>query len=623
MIPMLSQAQQSVNSKIDKVTLFLNGAFVERSAKTALVNGKTELVFKGVSPQIDNQSLQVKGEGKFTVLSVSHQLGNLLDKSKQEEITKIEAQKILIEHKIKIEKNNLLVYKREEEMLLKNQVIGGTYSGMKANDLKESIEFQRLRMQEVLTKQLEFERNLRKLDEEIKKVNQQLTEINSSKDVTMSEVIVTVSAKENITNATFQISYFVQNAGWTPAYDFRVEKLSEPINITYKANVYQYSGEDWKDIKLSLSTANPRKNGVAPVLKNWVLGVRNDYSEYLNNINAPINESVTEVRGKVTAKNGGDALQGIMINLKGTSLGTATDINGNYKINIPPNLTTKKVLTFSMVGMNNQEVNISSNIINVEMEEDSKSLQEVVVVGYGTQKRTDLTGVLEGKASGLNIRGNNSIKKTEFINIEEKEAPTSQSFDILIPYSIPSDGKVYVVEVKEEIIQTIYEHFCVPKIDTDVFLNAKIIDWEKYKLLEGEASLFVDGTYLGKSKLNLSNKDTLNLSFGRDKNVTVTRTKLKDFQKRQFIGNYKSEQRAYEISVRNTKNESINLVLEDQFPISKIKEVSVEEKEAPEAEINEETGKLTWKKKLLPAKEQKFTFKYTVKSPKSGFVEVE
>lgn len=118
---MLSQAKQSVNSKIDKVTLFLNGAFVERSAKTSLVNGKTELVFKGVSPQINKQSLQVKGEGKFTVLSVSHQLGNLLDKSKQEEITKIEAQKVLVEDKIKIEKNNLLVYKREEEILLKTK----------------------------------------------------------------------------------------------------------------------------------------------------------------------------------------------------------------------------------------------------------------------------------------------------------------------------------------------------------------------------------------------------------------------------------------------------------------------------------------------------------------------
>ncbi|MDZ7936439.1 MAG: DUF4139 domain-containing protein [Emticicia sp.] len=277
----------------------------------------------------------------------------------------------------------------------------------------------------------------------------------------------------------FLISYFIQNAGWTPTYDFRIDKLSEPITIAYKANVYQYSGEDWKDVKLSLSTANPRQNGVAPVLKNWILGTKNDYSEYLNNINAPINEAVTEVRGKVTYKGDGSAVPGIMINLKGTSLGTATDINGNYKINIPPNLTSKKVLEFSFVGMKKQEVNISSNIINVEMEDDSKSLDEVVVVGYGTQRKTSMTGAM----TEMRDSKGKSIQRLE---VDEKEAPTSQSFDILIPYSIPSNGKVYVVEVKEEEIPAIFEHFCVPKIDLDVFLNAKIIDWEKYKLLEKE-----------------------------------------------------------------------------------------------------------------------------------------
>lgn len=620
LIPVLSQAQQSVSSKIEKVTLYLNGAFINRTAKTTIQAGKTELIFKGISPQIDKQSIQVKGEGKFTVLSVVHQLGNLLDKNKQDEITKIETQKQLIEDKIRVEKNNLLVFKREEEMLLKNQVVGGTYSGMKATDLKESVEYQRIRMQEVLTKQFEYERNLRKLDDEIRKVNQQLTEINTSKESTMSEIVVTISAKENVSNAAFTINYFVQNAGWTPNYDFRVEKLSEPINIVYKANVFQYSGEDWKDVKLSLSTANPRQNGEAPVLKNWFLGVKNDYSQYLNNINAPINEAVTEVRGIVTSKSDGQPLPGVTVTLEGTPLGTQTDAFGNYKINIPPYLMIKKELVFSFVGMKTKGVNVSSNLINIALEDDTKALNEVVVTGYGG---SNMDGLLQGKVAGVSIRGNNSLKKTVLLEVNEKDAPTSQSFEILMPYSIPSDGKVYVVEIKEDEIPATYEHFCIPKIDLDVFLNAKIIDWEKYKLLEGEASLFVDGTYLGKSKLNLSNKDTLNLSFGRDKNVLVTRTKLKDFQKKQFIGSSKSEQRAYEISVRNTKSEAINLVLEDQFPISKIKEVSVEDKEAPEAEINEETGKLIWKKLILPSKEQKFTFKYTVKSPKSGYIEVE
>src|SRR6218665_2725198 len=83
----------TVQSKIENVTIFLNGAQVTRSAHVSLPIGKTELVFKGISPQINKQSIQVKSESKFSILSVTHQLGSLLDKVQQEEITKIEAQK--------------------------------------------------------------------------------------------------------------------------------------------------------------------------------------------------------------------------------------------------------------------------------------------------------------------------------------------------------------------------------------------------------------------------------------------------------------------------------------------------------------------------------------------------
>src|SRR6218665_523890 len=212
----------SVQSKIEKATVFINGAQITRSAHISLPVGKTELIFKGISPQLDKQSIRVKSEGNFTILSVVHQSGNLLDKAKQEEINAVELQKILVEDKIRAEKNSLLVFKREEEMLLKNQVVGGTYAGMKIADFKESVDYQRVRMQEALAKQLEIEKSLKKLEAEMTKVNQQLTEINLAKDAILSEIVVTVSSKESIKDTFFTIDYFVQNAGWLPTYDLRI-----------------------------------------------------------------------------------------------------------------------------------------------------------------------------------------------------------------------------------------------------------------------------------------------------------------------------------------------------------------------------------------------------------------
>jgi hypothetical protein len=98
---------------------------------------------------------------------------------------------------------------------------------------------------------------------------------------------------------------------------------------------------------------------------------------------------------------------------------------------------------------------------------------------------------------------------------------------------------------------------------------------------------------------------------------------LKNYQKKQFIGSNKTEQFSYEIIARNTKNEAINLLIEDQFPTSDNKEVNIEDKEAPEVEINTETGKIKWRLNLLPAREYKVSLKYTIKSPKSGLVVAE
>lgn len=607
---------KTITSNIEKVTVFLNGAQVTRSAKVSLPAGKTELVFKGISPQIDKQSIQVKSEGRFSILSVTHQLGSLLDKTQQEEITKLELQKHQIEEKITLERNYLLLFKREEEMLLKNQVVGGQQAGTKVADLKESIQYQRQQMQEVLLKKLEFEKNIQRFEEEIKKINQQMTEFNSKKDVQMSEIVVTVLAKEKIDNTSISASYFVKNAGWTPTYDFRIEKLNQPISLTYKASIFQYSGEDWKEIKVTLSTANPYKSGTAPILQKWVVGQRNDYSEYYQNINQAdamnINANQAEVYGKVTAKRDKAPLPGTQVLLKGTTLGTSTDINGNYRLTIPPTLYGKKaVLVFEFIGYKGIEKVISSNKMDVVLEEDSQHLQEVVVVGYG------MSGDLSGRVAGVNVTQD---KRTVPLDISENDTPTSQSFEILIPYTVLSDGKVYTAEIKEESIPAAFEHFCVPKIDTDVFLHAHIIGWEKYRLLPGEASLFVENTFIGKSKLNLFNKDTLSLSFGRDNSILVNRTKIKSYQRKQFIGSNKIEQFSYEIIARNTKSEAINLLIEDQFPTSDNRDISIDEKEAPEAEINAETGKVKWRLNLAPAKEYKVSLKYSIKSPKSGMV---
>lgn len=98
-----------------------------------------------------------------------------------------------------------------------------------------------------------------------------------------------------------------------------------------------------------------------------------------------------QITGKVTDK-GGEALIGVSVTVKGTKQGASTDINGNFKLNIP---SGNQTLVLNYVGFKTKEVSVGSqNTINVTLEDDVTSLDEVVVIGYGTVKKKDLTGAV-------------------------------------------------------------------------------------------------------------------------------------------------------------------------------------------------------------------------------------
>lgn len=97
------------------------------------------------------------------------------------------------------------------------------------------------------------------------------------------------------------------------------------------------------------------------------------------------------ITGRVTSADDGTALPGVSIKIKGTSLGSSTDVNGRYSISA----STGQILVFSFIGAATQEKVVrTESVINVLLGADVKSLNEVVVVGYGTQKRANLTGAV-------------------------------------------------------------------------------------------------------------------------------------------------------------------------------------------------------------------------------------
>ena len=616
-IPFLSFSQTKVNSKVVSVIIYKSGAQVVREVIVDIKNGENSLVIKGISPEIDKNSIQVKfSDPDISLNSLSHQLSLNNEVDFVALNTKIAIKNTTINEakkKLKIEQT-LLEY--QEKMLLNNQNVGGTYTGMKPEDLTKTVDYFELKMKKVLNAQYVVSKKLDSLDFEIKENNRDLNELSQNKENKLSEILLGIKAKLNRNQVKLTVTYFLQNAGWLPTYDFNAKNLSKPLSVLYKAKVFQYSGEDWKDVKLTLSNTLPKKNATIPELKMWIWGIPNDYSKYTGEPNVQL--KLSEIWGNVKDENG-ENLPGAQIQIVGTSLGVSTDANGNFRINIPNDrINLRNELLVNFIGYKSQKVNANTSPIKIKMESESQLLQEVVVRGYGTEIRRESTGsvtkILEGKSKGVYVSRN---------LIEETEKPVSMEFTLNENITLNSDGKEKTLDLKELEIPVDYLYKSTPKIDPAAFLTAQIVDWEQFNFIEGDANLYFEGTFLGKSSLDLSNKDTLNLSLGRDESVKIERKQVKKFSKKQVLGQNIQSQFVYEISLRNTKNQDIKIQVNDQFPITANKDVEISEKEAPEGNVDKDSGLVSWKLDLKKSSEKALKLSYSVKYPKNLMVEVD
>ena len=190
-------------------------------------------------------------------------------------------------------------------------------------------------------------------------------------------------------------------------------------------------------------------------------------------------------------------------------------------------------------------------------------------------------------------------------------------YAINLKYTIASDGQSHNVVIQNRKIPAQYNYAVVPKLDPDVFLMARLTDWEDLNLVPGTARVYFDGSYVGQTAINPgSTNDTLLLNLGRDKSIVVKRIKLKDKSKEKVLNENRIVTKTFEITIRNTKSIPIRLIVEDQMPISKDPSIKITYEEYGKASFNPDTGKLIWDFKLDPKESKKMNFTYEVKYPK-------
>lgn len=602
--------EKEVKTEISEVTVFLEGAQVVRKKTIELPAGQIILKFTGLSPFIEPKSIQVKTEDDLSVLSVNHQQNYLNKTEKSAELSELEKKLTFTEEKIKLENTYLWIIKEELSFLQENRNIGGKNEQLNLSNLQQTSDFYSQKLTLLKMKELERNKAVLVLNEEKDNLQNQIKQLTGKKNYPTGEIRIKTDVKKT-GNYTIELTYITGNAGWFPSYDIRAKDIDHPIRLIYKANVRQDTKEDWNNVKLRFSSAGPNVLGIAPTLTTYFLNYNTlppIYKRYTNSIH-----------GKVTDSEG-MPIVGATVKVEGSTIGTITDTEGKYSIAIPQNA---KQLTFSYLGYNAQTLTITGNILNVILEENRQELEDIVVVGYGVKKKgllqkTPAISYINQQESPVNEADNLPSRTTQVEN------QTTVNFEIKIPYSIKSDNKNYTVDMKIYDLPAFYTYYSVPKIDKDAFLIAHITDWEKYNLLEGESNVFFENTYVGKTLMNLRNaSDTLEISLGRDKKVSINREQVKNFSSKQFIGSKKEESRAWKTTVRNNKSQEINMVIVDQTPVSTNADIEVNTQNTTGAKHEIETGEIKWEFRLKPNEKKELNLKYTVKFPKNRSLIIE
>lgn len=538
--------KEIVKSTLTEVTVYSQGAQLHHKANFNVKVGVTEIIIEGISPYIDPRSIQVKATGNVVILDSKYStfypqptavsVDGIPLKIKKD-IKLLEDSLKIIGFDIQEIQDEIDVLNATKNILSNNGVIRGQG---KVNDslnlLKQAVDYYSMKMVELNKKLLLLNKKKQERVEKKRGMDERLQAYRNYENngnynpqenaKPIPRVTITVSSKELVTGK-LNLSYVVSNAGWTPYYDLRSEASTGKLSLTYKAQVYQNTGLDWNEVKLNISTNNPRANKTKPELNPWYI----DYTAY---------RQVTEKKSK-------------MEYLTETTAIPQAAFNQGFTLN-------EDVFKDAMTA--DQFTTVVHHLIAAE-------------------------------------------------------------FKIDLPYNIKSNNEQHMVLIKQAELDTKFKYYSVPKMDAGVYLVAQMTKLDELQLVPAKANIYFDGSYIGETYIDPTTMDdTLNLSLGKDPNIVVKRTLLKKDSKEKIIGEKKERTFAYQIEVLNLKSTAIELVIQDQLPITQNADITIEATELSRGKLDETSGLIEWTMNLKGKETKKFDFNFKVKHAKDKIINI-
>ncbi len=630
------------NAAIQQVTVFKSGAQVQHTKKVNLSAGKQTVVFEKLTDFIDPNSVQLKCEESATILSIRIRK-NYDDASiLKQDVDDLNAKRRVLENEEQKLRDEYFVLLKDEEVLNLNNRFGSQQQGVKIAELKEASTFFHSRNTEIRVRKAQLEDEIETVIRKINTIEQEISTRRSLPVVNYTEIEVELDVKK-AGETNFDFSYISPNASWKPYYDMRSAGIGAPILLEAKGLVTQNTGIEWKNVKLVLSTNDPYDNTLEPQINQWALNYYTPVPQrqYAQRATPVYDYSGETIHGEVLDQVSGEPLAFAKVSMNSNGMTyVLTDVAGKFNFTVPRGERGFQVayLGYSTQGftINSPYVKIAlypedvamerlpiltggvaasygyADAMNVESavySSNSRSLDEVMIVSSKRNRKKSKSR--NDAPTGGVYQYNNEFYATPIATTQQKDL--RMEYEIETPFSIPSDNSDHRVAIAVYSMPANYEYHAVPKLDKNVFLVAQVSGWEKLNLLPGESNFYFDGTYIGKSYVDVSStKDTIGFSLGQEKKMQIERTRSQEMSKTRLIGSRYKYEVTWDFVIRNNGAGEIPLIVKDHFPVSINEDIKVKEGEFEGATLDETTHVLTWKIAVKKGETKKFKFDYSV-----------
>lgn len=271
---------------ITNVTVYRQGAKITTTANATVPQGNSEVLLTNLSQYADANSLQISIEGGATLLSATFQY-NYGQKQAEPKQAKILQDSIkLLNEKINDFQAQYSIYSQEKNLLAQNAARLGSQNQqntvVSVAEISALGDYYRKRMFDIEQNMTEATKQKAKTSEQLSRLYSQLNQLQTpSSDKKTGEVLLNIITNGSST-LKIKCAYVVTNVRWAPLYDLHYNGPDKPLTLIYKAQIYQNTDLDWKNIRLAVATGNPQQNNSRPIMSVQYVDFNRTYGDYKN-----------------------------------------------------------------------------------------------------------------------------------------------------------------------------------------------------------------------------------------------------------------------------------------------------------------------------------------------------